>query len=128
MAAAGWAGVVRPALDLRAASLTRISQVETVSAALDRLPATFAAAPAAELPPLRTRVTDAARSAGLDIRRLDPQGAAISVTLDDVPFAALVGWLDRLTTTARVRVLSAEIGRRPTPGVVTARLVLEEAR
>ncbi|WP_299882283.1 type II secretion system protein GspM [uncultured Sulfitobacter sp.] len=118
-------GVI-PAMASRQDSFAYLRKIDIVLSVLDVLPSAPAVDGVADLPPLRNRVADSARRAGLDIRRLDPQGAsALAVSLDDVPFAAMIGWLDQLTGQDRVRVLSAEIGRRPEPGVVSARFLLE---
>ncbi|MGV6848181.1 MAG: type II secretion system protein GspM [Marinibacterium sp.] len=125
---AAWYGALHPALDLRRDSLARLARTDAVAALLDRVPADLAEGPAAELAPLRQRVTDAARRADLGLRRLDPQGSALSVRVDDVAFAVLIRWLEDLTGPQGVRVLAAEIGRRPVPGRVSAHLVLEAAQ
>lgn len=118
--------VILPALTSRQESLAHLTKFETMSAILDALPTQQPDNTQTALPPLRERVTDTARRAGLEIRRLDPQGAqALSVFMDDVPFAAVIGWLDQLTGAAQARVLSAEIGRSPEPGIVSARFLLE---
>lgn len=118
--------VILPSLTSRQDSFAQLTKFEVVSAVLAGLPTQQIDSEPTELQPLRQRVTDTARRAGLDIRRLDPQGAAaLSVSLDDVAFAALVGWIVQLTETAEVQVLSAEIGRRTEPGTVSARFLLE---
>lgn len=122
-----WQLVLTPALELRAASHARIAEADAVAALLDQLPQDGLVTPARDLPPLRRRVTDTAQSADVDIQRLDPQGAALSVSLDAIAFATLVGWLDLLTGTHRVRILGADITRRPEPGIVSAQLLMEDA-
>ena len=47
------------------------------------------------------------------------------ILLDDVPFAALMLWLAELETAQGVTARAVEINRRPAPGMVSARLLLE---
>ena len=119
-----WQVVLSPALAQRAEAMSGLEALARIEAALDRASPDLSQ-PARALPPLRQRVTDTARAAGIEIRRLDPAGRALSVSVDQVGFAALVGWLDGMTRAQSVRVLSAEIGRRTEPGTVRARLLLE---
>lgn len=121
-----WLALLRPALDLRQESLDRIANLNVVAGALDRFSPSIQEP--SDRPPLRQRVAEAARASELGIQRLDPQGGALAVTLDDVPFVSLIGWIDTLTSDHSARVLSSEIARRPEPGIVTARIVLEDAR
>lgn len=125
--AMAWSGIVAPSLASRANSFAQLRKVDILWTVLDQLPASLQGTRAAPSQSLRERVTASARAASIDIRRLDPQGPALSVSLDDVAFTALIGWLETLTTRSGVRVFSAEIGRRPEPGVVSARIVMEEA-
>ena len=123
-----WSLVLNPMLGARSAHLARLADLDRISALLDSLPQTLTTGPATDLPPLRQRVTQSAAAAALEIRRLDPQGNALSVSLGDVGFSALAGWLDILTTAQAVQITGAEIARRPEPGIVSARLVLESLR
>ena len=84
-----------------------------------------AAGPALPLStPLSTRVTQSAEVAGLVLRRLEPEGDMLRVTLDDVAFANVIVWLSDLETTHAVIVAGIEVDRRPAPGIVSARLLL----
>ena len=74
--------------------------------------------------PLSTRVTQSAEVAGLVLRRLEPEGDMLRVTLDDVAFANVILWLSDLETTHAVIVAGIEVDRRPAPGIVSARLLL----
>ena len=88
-----------------------------------------AAAPADAAPraPLASRVTDSAEVASLDLRRLEPDGPRLRVTLSDAPFDRVIDWIAALEGGAQVVVVAAEIDRRPEPGTVTALLTLAEA-
>ncbi|MEO1554857.1 MAG: type II secretion system protein GspM [Pseudomonadota bacterium] len=122
-----WSVVVAPALSSRSNSFAQLRKVDILWSVLDQLPGTFNPPQADTSQPLRQRVTASARAASIDIRRLDPLGTGLSITLDSVPFTALIGWLETLTTTSGVQVFSAEIGRRTEPGIVSARLVVQDA-
>lgn len=57
--------------------------------------------------------------------RLQPQGDdTVRVTLEDVPFDALLRWLGELQGRYGVRVADADIERESGPGLVNARLTL----
>ncbi|WP_299613317.1 type II secretion system protein GspM [uncultured Tateyamaria sp.] len=127
-AVALWSLVISPSLSSRSDSFAQLRKIDVLWAVLDQLPDTLTLPATRTTQPLRGRVTASARTASIDIRRLDPQGTALSVSLDAVPFTALLGWLETLTTTAEVQVYSAEIGRRPEPGIVSARIVMEDAQ
>lgn len=74
--------------------------------------------------PLSTRVTQSADVAGLVLRRLEPEGDMLRVTLDDVAFANVILWLSDLEVNHAVIVAGIEVDRRPAPGIVSARLLL----
>ena len=74
--------------------------------------------------PLSTRVTQSAEVAGLVLRRLEPEGDMLRVTLGDVAFANVILWLSDLETNHAVIVAGIEVDRRPAPGIVSARLLL----
>ncbi len=75
--------------------------------------------------PIATRITRSAEAAGLSLRRIEPDGQGSRVTLDDTPFATVLTWLADLEQTDAVTVRALEIDRRPEPGIVSARLLLE---
>lgn len=57
--------------------------------------------------------------------RLQPEGEdTVRIWLEDVPFDALVRWLNDLQTRYGVRVADADIERESGPGLVNARLTL----
>ena len=124
---ASWTAIIAPSLSTRSDSFAQLRKVDILWSVLDQLPGSLRATRLDTSQPLRQRVTDSARAASIDIRRLDPQGGALSISLDAVAFSALIGWLETLTTTSGVHIFSAEIGRRPEPGMVSARIVMEDA-
>ena len=75
--------------------------------------------------PLATRITRAAEDANISVRRIEPDGDGMRVTLAETPFAQIVVWLADLDRNAAVHVTAIEIDRRPEPGIVTARILLE---
>ena len=125
---AGWSLVIAPSLASRADSFAQLRKIDILWAVVNQLPDAPAAPTTTSALPLRERVTASARAAAIDIRRLDPQGDALSVSLDSVAFPILLGWLETLTSTGDVTIFSAEIGRRPEPGIVSARIVMEDGR
>lgn len=74
--------------------------------------------------PLATRITSSASAAQLTLRRIEPEGDGIRVTLDDTPFATLLLWLSDLEEQHDVILEALEVDRRPAPGVISARLLL----
>ena len=124
--AVAWTTVISPALVSRADSFAQLRKIDILWNILNQLPENLSIPVAEPNAPLRERITATARDASIDIRRLDPQGTALSVSLDSVAFPTLLGWLETLTTSANVRIFSAEIGRRPEPGIVSARIVVED--
>lgn len=75
--------------------------------------------------PLPTRITSSAAERGLDLRRIEPEGQGSRVTLDDTSFSAILVWLADLEGLHNVTVRAIQIDRRPEPGIVSARLLLE---
>ena len=78
--------------------------------------------------PLAQRITRSAQGAGVPIARLDPSGARLRVAVEQVGFDALLGWLQTLEQDEAARAVTLEVERLTEPGVVTARLTLEDAR
>ena len=118
-----------PLQDARADRLSEIAAYRQITAAAARRaadPAPVAAPAPAD--PIATRVTQSAEAAGLQLRRLEPDGAGLRVTLDDVPFGTVMLWLADMQASFAVRVAAIEMDRRPAPGTVSTRLLLEDDR
>lgn len=118
-----------PLQDARADRLSKIAAYRQITAAAARRaadPAPVAAPAPAD--PIATRVTQSAEAAGLQLRRLEPDGAGLRVTLDDVPFGTVMLWLADMQASFAVRVAAIEMDRRPAPGTVSTRLLLEDDR
>lgn len=74
---------------------------------------------------LLSTVANSARRAGLTLNRFQPEGGdALAVSLDDVEFGALVGWLETLAGEDGITVRQASVDARDAPGRVRVRLVL----
>lgn len=62
---------------------------------------------------------------GKPLSRINPDGdKQVRVWIDDVPFDALLRWIDDLQTRYAVHIDNVAVERRPAPGVVSARLSL----
>lgn len=77
--------------------------------------------------PLATRITQSAASADVLVRRLEPEGSLVRVTLDDAPFDRVISWIAAMEKTEGIALRAAEMDRRTVPGIVAARLTLENA-
>ena len=75
---------------------------------------------------LNAIVTEAAARFDLTIRRLEPAGERIRVTLDDAAFQTLVLWLEAMDRDSGLRATELDLSRRPAPGTVNAIMVLEQ--
>ena len=99
----------------------------TDTAALAKQPATQSTSvpiPAQNDVPLATRITSSGEAAGIVLRRIEPEGDGIRVTLADTSFAQLTLWLAEMEQDLAVVVTAIEIDRRPEPGTVSARILL----
>ena len=74
---------------------------------------------------LLSTVANSARRTGVTLNRFQPEGNdALAVSLDDVPFGVLVGWLEALASEEGIAVRQASIDARDESGRVRVRLVL----
>lgn len=118
----GW----RPLTEMRAARTSEIAAYRQLTlAARDAETRPVAVAAPVDQTPLATRVTASAEAAGLSLRRLEPEGAGLRLTLPDTPFETVVGWLARLEPDHGIRVTAADFDRRTAPGTVSARILVE---
>lgn len=63
---------------------------------------------------------------GKPLSRINPDGEnQVRVWIDDVPFDALLRWMDDLQARYAVHIDNVAVERRPVPGVVSARLSLK---
>lgn len=77
--------------------------------------------------PLPTRIARSAEAAGVALRRLEPEGALVRVTLDDAAFETVIGWIAEMERDHAIILRALELDRRTAPGVVSARMTLETA-
>ena len=62
---------------------------------------------------------------GLTLQRFEPRGEdRINVWLDDVPFDAMMRWLQALQQTHGIRIEQISVDRGDVPGIIRARLSL----
>ncbi len=118
-------GVWQPLSAMRAAALADISRYATMTARLQGVGPEAFATNASRVAPA-TLITQSAGSLGLTIRRLEPEGSRIRIALEEADFDQVIVWLDTLESDHSLRVVSLEMDRRPAPGVVSARVVLED--
>lgn len=117
--------VLTPVAAARQSALADIESYEIIMARLDAAgPVAESRGPVSTLPPSQAIAASAAE-AGLDIRRLEPQGAETSVMLDQVSFDRMVVWINMLEQQHGLVLVGADITRRPEPGTVNASLSLE---
>lgn len=122
-------GIVWPLHEFSQGSQARYrEQLDTLAwmeANRHRVAATDAAARDPDAPLLAT-VTQSAGGAGLPIRRYEPAGEnGLNLWLDDVPFDALVRWLEQLERDHQVVAADLTVRRRADAGMVDVRITLE---
>ncbi len=125
----GWTLLWQPLQRDREALRVRIADALTIQAALDRHPADAVpvpAVPAAE-GTISTRVTRSAQAASIALARLEPRGDALTALVDEAPFEAVIEWIAAMERTEGMRLIGIALDRRPAPGIVSARLELEDA-
>jgi general secretion pathway protein M len=115
-------GVWRPMASARAAALDEIARYET---ALAEARAAGPRPVPADPRPLASVIADSAPEYGLVIQRLSPEGPRLMLSLESGEFASIIEWLADLQAEQAIGVFAAEVERRPEPGVVSARIVLE---
>ena len=64
------------------------------------------------LTPFAARVTQSAEAAGLELRRIEPEGERIRVAVEDAPFAQVVLWISDLEADRDVTLSAIELDRR----------------
>lgn len=106
----------------------QIAETRGVQTALDRHPPGQVAVQAAAIRgPVASRVTRSAEAAGITLARLEPSGTGLTALVDAAPFDDIVAWIVLMETDEGLRLTAVELARRADPGVVSARLELEDA-
>ena len=119
-----WLGWV-PLRDLRAARETEIAGYRLLAEEASRAGVSPALPDGGNAAPFASRVTESAAAAGLSLSRLEPEGEGLRVTIGEAGFAQVILWLSDLEAERNVLVAAVEMDRRPVPGVVSARVLLE---
>lgn len=101
-------------IDRHENAVTRVSSARSLN-----LPAETAGAPIPDI------VADTAPRFGLNIRRVEPEGARTRIALEEAAFENLVRWLSSLNTDHGLKIGAIALERRPAPGTVAANLTLE---
>lgn len=111
----------------RAAGMAEIARYDELLAraqSMDR--AMLARAPIATDTTERPSVAGSAASHGLLVRRIEPDGDATRISLEDAEFARILDWIAEMEATGLARVASVRMERRPEPGTVNAQVTLED--
>lgn len=119
--------VWRPVSAIRedaAAEIVRLERAMAALRAVDPGAEAGPASPGSGLPP-STAVTRSAATLGLGIRRLEPDGGGLRVSLDEASADVILAWLALLETDHGLRVATIRMDRRPAPGLVTAEIGLK---
>jgi len=87
---------------------------------------TVAPPPSVNQAPLANRITLSGDTAGIVLRRLEPDGTGIRVTLGDTSFVQVTQWLADMEQSFGIIATAIQIDRRPQPGIVSARILLED--
>lgn len=116
----------QPMSAMRADALADIAKYEAIGARVAAAGPTLAlGAGNAPNMPVAAVITDSASAVGLVIRRIEPEGERTRIELEDADFSVLIDWLALLEKDHSLRVATIELDRRPSPGVVSARISVE---
>ena len=122
---ASFAWVWHPLWSHRAALDAAILHTDQMLARVQRLPPPTGAAPVTDDRPLAVIATTTAGDMGLQVRRLQPQGDAVQVVVEDAPFDFVLLWIAALERDHALRLTDLTLTRRTGPGLVAATLTLE---
>ena len=122
---AAFAMVWQPLLAHRATLEADILRTDQLLARVRRLPPSSGTAPVTDDRPLSVIATTTAGDIGLEVRRLQPQGDAVQVVVDEAPFDFVLLWIAALERDHGLRLTDLTLTRRPAPGTVAATLTLE---
>lgn len=117
-------GIVKPLQAARAQALADIRTYETLTA---RVRAAGVLVPASQRPQLRAEAPQpaleaAAREAGL-AAMIVPDGTALSATVAEASYEAVVGWIANVERTTALRTRRVDLRKGTAPGRVTANVV-----
>ena len=117
--------VWQPLWTARASLEADILRADQMLARVQRLPPPTGAAPVTDDRPLAVIATTTAGDMGLQVRRLQPQGDAVQVVVEDAPFDFVLLWIAALERDHALRLTDLTLTRRTGPGLVAATLTLE---
>lgn len=103
-----------------------IARMDAALARLAALPETTTPIRPTDARAVPAIVTETAPGYDLTLRRIEPEGAGARVVVEDAGFAELLRWIAALENAHGLRLRAIEIDRRPEPGVVSARALLEK--
>jgi len=118
------AGVIVPLRDMRAEARADIRNAALLEARL-RAGGDLMNAGRVRRGTASAIITDSAAAVNLIIQRIEPEGGNTRVVLSDAPFEAVLTWIADIEQSSRLRVRDADIERKPTPGMVSASIVVE---
>ncbi|MDF1727660.1 MAG: type II secretion system protein M [Sulfitobacter sp.] len=124
-----WFYVWQPVVQAQAAQSDRIARYLTLIDLARQNGEGAPVAPAPQVPdtPLAQRITQSGEAAGITLARLDPEGARLRITVAEAPYAELIAWIAALEAQSGVRALSVEMSRLTGPGMVSLRMMVENA-
>ena len=123
-----WAVVAlvwQPLWASRAGLVDSLLRTDQMLARVQHLPPPSGTAPVTDDRPLSVIATTTAGDMGLQVRRLQPQGNAVQVQIEDAPFDLVLLWIAALERDHGLRLSDLTLTRRPAPGTVATTLTLE---
>lgn len=117
--------IYRPLAEARASAVADIRTYEVLAAQLRIAGPELARLRAMDRSAAPALVNRTASGYGLTVGRLEPDGGAVRVSLQNADFTQLVQWLVQLETTSTLRVSKIRMERTATPGVVNAQIALK---
>lgn len=71
-------------------------------------------------------ISNSARSAGVNVSRMQPQNEQLTLVLEDLSFEKLLGWLHTLQYQHGVRLVNLDVATADKPGIVRVRRMVVE--
>ena len=126
---AGYNFLWLPLTEARAVARSEIASYKSITDAVaNRSAEPVLQQPEAILAPLPTRIARSAENAGVLVRRLEPEGSLVRITLDDAQYDDVILWIANMEAQDQIIVTALEMDRRTAPGVVATRLTLEDSQ
>ncbi len=124
-----WFYVWQPIAEARATQQDRITRYLTLIDLARRTGGDPPVAAPVDVPdtPLAQRITQSGEAAGIPLARLDPDGDRLRITVAEAAYSDLIPWIAALESQSGVRALSVEMSRLTGPGMVSLRMMVENA-